>query len=55
MILFFIVEISIILAGVVVALGHTGLANRFFNILFFLLILAVIEYIILIINNKTKL
>jgi len=52
MILFFIVNISIVLAGFAIVLGHIGLANKLLNGTFVFIFLAILMYIIRLINRK---
>lgn len=51
MIIFLAVEISIILAGLLIILGHIGLANKFLIGTFFLIFFAILIYLIQLINN----
>ncbi len=54
MILFLAVEISIILAGTMIILGHIGIANKILTGTFFIIFLAVIKYLSGLIKNDKK-
>lgn len=54
MTLFLAVEILIIFDGLMIILGHPGLANKFFIGTFFLIFLAVFMYLIKLTNNDKK-
>lgn len=54
MILFFIAESSIILAGLLILLGYTGAASKFLAGTFFIIFFAVMVYLIQLTGNVKK-
>ncbi len=54
MILFLIVEISIILASLIIVSEHIGLANKFLIGTFFIILFAVTVYLIGLFTNEKK-
>lgn len=54
MIIFLIAEISIILSGLIIILGHIAFADKFLIGTFFIISLAVLIYLIQLIKNENK-
>lgn len=51
MILFFIVEISIVIVGLMIVSGHIGVANKILIGAFFIIFLGVIKYLFSLLKN----
>ncbi len=54
MIIYLVVELSIVLSGLIIILGHIGVAGKLLNITFFLIFFAVFLYLIQLVNNDKK-